>query len=153
MEESKGKTPQQESKPENSSKGAEENSVLRSEANVLRDILGSLERSKEKDLDLKNRYTESSLKQERKKIDNVDNIDNEGLQKFYKLRSHWSWFLFGFITFLLMFQTTLTFLVGWKMMRFYENEEFLNIVIGENFGLIVGMGYIAVRFLFKNPDK
>ena len=113
MEESKGKTPQQESKPENSSKGAEENSVLRSEANVLRDILGSLERSKEKDLDLKNRYTESSLEQERKKI------DNEGLQKFYKLRSHWSWFLFGFITFLLMFQTTLTFLVGWKMMRFY----------------------------------
>lgn len=73
-----------------------------------------------------------------------------GEEEYYRLRNKWSWFIFGFITFMLLFQLFLTMTLGFKLMDFKDYPIFLHLVIGENFAQIIGMGIIVAKFLFPH---
>jgi cytochrome c-type biogenesis protein CcmH/NrfG len=73
-----------------------------------------------------------------------------GEEEYYKLRSKWSWFIFSFIAFMLLFQLLLTSAIGLKWVEFKDYQTFLHLVAGENFAQIIGMGIIVAKFLFPN---
>jgi hypothetical protein len=76
----------------------------------------------------------------------------KGEEDYYGLRKKWSWFIFSFITFMLLFQLALTIAVGLKVMDFEKYPIFLHLIIGENFAQIIGMGIIVAKYLFpKQP--
>jgi hypothetical protein len=53
----------------------------------------------------------------------------DGIREFYKLRRKWSWFILGCIGTLVIFQITVTFLVGFNHLNFIEYKWFLPLVI------------------------
>lgn len=73
-----------------------------------------------------------------------------GEEEYYKLRNKWSWFIFGFVTFMLLFQLFLVCFIGFKWVDFRDYQTFLHLVIGQNFAQIIGMGVIVAKFLFPN---
>lgn len=76
----------------------------------------------------------------------------KGEEDYYGLRKKWSWFIFSFITFMLVFQLALTIAVGFKVVDFEKYPIFLHLIIGENFAQIIGMGFIVAKYLFpKQP--
>jgi hypothetical protein len=76
----------------------------------------------------------------------------KGEEDYYGLRKKWSWFIFSFITFMLLFQLALTIAIGFKVVDFEKYPIFLHLIIGENFAQIIGMGIIVAKYLFpKQP--
>lgn len=73
-----------------------------------------------------------------------------GEEEYYRLRNKWSWFIFSFIAFMLLFQLFLTLAIGYKWAEFKDYPVFLHLVIGENFAQIIGMGIIVAKFLFPH---
>jgi len=80
-------------------------------------------------------------------------IHATGWEGFYALRSRWSTFIMFAIGTLVLFQIGLTLAIGTKWINFDNNKLFLNLVIGENFAQIVGLAYIVVKCLFKDPPN
>lgn len=76
-----------------------------------------------------------------------------GLKNFYFLRIKWSWSIFGFITFLIFFQSILTVLVGCGVLNFEKYPWFVSIFVTENCGQIIGLAIIVVKFLFDKKDN
>jgi hypothetical protein len=105
-----------------------------------------------------------------KGLEIVENIDDErqatarqaikerethrrGEEEYYTLRNKWSWFIFGFVAFMLLFQLFVIVAIGYKWVDFTQYQTFLHLVIGENFAQIIGMGIIVAKFLFpKYPS-
>lgn len=62
---------------------------------------------------------------------------------------------------LLLFHIVITFLVGAKLLDFTTHSWLMPMVISENFLQIVGMGYVVVKFFYRedasivasNPPK
>lgn len=75
-----------------------------------------------------------------------------GHEKYYELRDKWSWFIFSYICFMLIFQLFLTAAIGFGWADFSEYRTFLHIVMAENFAQIIGMGYIVAKYLFPNKS-
>lgn len=76
----------------------------------------------------------------------------KGEEDYYGLRKKWSWFIFSFITFMLVFQLALTLAVGLRLLDFEKYPIYLHLIIGENFAQIIGMGIIVAKYLFpKQP--
>lgn len=75
-----------------------------------------------------------------------------GQEKYYALRDKWSWFIFIFISFMLLSQLYLAMIIGFGIADFTQYKAFLHVIIAENFAQIVGMGYIVAKYLFPN-DK
>lgn len=75
-----------------------------------------------------------------------------GLRGFFKLRKKWSKWIIIWISSLIGFNIALTAFVGWKWMSFVDHEWFVTAVTVETFLQIVGMGYVAVKFLFSNSN-
>lgn len=112
----------------------------------ISDLLGAKkEETRTEDID----QTRQSLTEQRLKERETERV---GRQKYYKLRDKWSWFIFGFVCFMLVFQILLTVMIGAGVWGFEKNKTFLHIVIGENFAQIIGMGIIVAKFLFPNKD-
>lgn len=80
-------------------------------------------------------------------------VEVTGRQQYFALRSRWSWFIIGWITFLIGFNVYLTAMVGRGCWDFSEYEWFITAVTVETFLQVVGMGYIAVRFLFSHGKE
>ena len=80
-------------------------------------------------------------------------IHEGGWKDYYKLRKRWSVFIMCAIAALIAFQIALTYSIGFKWLNFGESKLFLNLVLGENFAQIVGLGYIVVRYLFKDTPR
>lgn len=78
----------------------------------------------------------------------AESIDLQMRRQFVALRGHWSWWLIGWITALLLFQFGITIGVGLKCLDFSQYQWFLPIVTLQNFAQIVGMGFIIVNFLY-----
>lgn len=76
-------------------------------------------------------------------------VEIEGRKAYFKLRQTWSKCIISWITFLIIFNVILTALVGLGIMNFEKYQWFITAVTIETFLQIVGMGYIAVRFLFS----
>jgi hypothetical protein len=77
----------------------------------------------------------------------------DGVRRFYKLRTHWSWFLMACIAISLIFHISLTVLVGFKVVDFEKYQWFLPMVITENFAQIIALAIIVVKFLFSEPKS
>ncbi|GMO56762.1 MAG: hypothetical protein Ta2D_01890 [Rickettsiales bacterium] len=97
--------------------------------------------------------TEKINKEEKKDNQDLSNnrekIDNSGKEQFYKLRTNWSWFLMGCVSFLIFSQVCLMILLG---VNWFDLSLYNNIVMAffiETFAQIIGMGIIVVAFLFK----
>lgn len=70
--------------------------------------------------------------------------------QFLDLQAHWSNWLIGWITGLLILQIILAISVGRDALNYEKYQWFLPMVIVQNFGQIIGMGYIIVKFLYPN---
>jgi hypothetical protein len=77
-------------------------------------------------------------------------IELDGRRKFFQLRTLWSRWIIGWISVLIGFNAFLTVLVGASILDFYKYQWFVTAVTVETFLQIVGMGYVAVRFLFSH---
>ena len=73
-----------------------------------------------------------------------------GFQKYYDLRDKWSRYIMLYVWFMLLFQLGLTLAIGLSQLDFGKYSFFLNLVIGQNFAQIVGMGIIVAKFLFSD---
>jgi hypothetical protein len=73
-----------------------------------------------------------------------------GFQKYYDLRDKWSRYIMLYVWFMLLFQLGLTLAIGLTRLDFGHYSFFLNLVIGQNFAQIVGMGIIVAKFLFSD---
>lgn len=80
-------------------------------------------------------------------------IKNSGFERFYALRTAWSVIIAVWITALIIFIVTMTVLIGSKTLNYDNLKWFITSVTLEAFLQIVGMGYIAVRFLFSSQQK
>lgn len=89
-------------------------------------------------------------RQEKKAEKTRESIENDGREKFYALRNKWSSWIIFWISALICFNAALTVLVGLGALDFQNYEWFITVVTVETFLQIVGMGYIAVRFLFQD---
>lgn len=103
-------------------------------------------------LDKRDEVAEQAL-EERKQGIRERVTDMEGQGKYYQLRGRWSWFLFFFMTSMILFQFLLTYSIGSQWLNFRDYPLFLSIVIGENFLQIVAMVTVAVKFLFSPAQR
>lgn len=74
-----------------------------------------------------------------------------GLSEFYDLRKKWSRWIIIWISVLILFNGALAVAVGREILDFKEYQWFISAVTVETFLQIVGMGYVAVKFLFSEP--
>ncbi len=80
-------------------------------------------------------------------------VELKGREKFFTLRNRWSWFIFGWITALIVFHVTLTAYLGLGVLNFENHKNFLTMIIIEHFLQILGMGYVVVKFLYPENKK
>jgi hypothetical protein len=76
-------------------------------------------------------------------------VEVDGRRRFFGLRHTWSWWIIVWITSLILFNIVLTCLVGAATLDFSKYQWFIMSVTVETFLQIVGMGLVAVRFLFS----
>ena len=77
----------------------------------------------------------------------------EGLRQRFSLRKTWSRWIIGWITALIAFHAALTLGVGFDLLNFDEMQWFITAVTVETFLQVVGLGYVAAKFLFSDPSK
>lgn len=77
-------------------------------------------------------------------------VEIEGRRKYFELRSSWSSYIASWISALIIFNGGLAVGVGSGWLAFENMQWFITAVTVETFLQIVGMGYIAVRFLFSH---
>lgn len=80
----------------------------------------------------------------------AEKVELEGRKNFFQLRSKWSSAIMGWIFILIIFNIGLTISVGVGWLDFDDNRWFLTTVTVETFLQVVGLGYIAVRYLFSD---
>lgn len=79
-------------------------------------------------------------------------VEVMGRQRFFQLRDDWSWWIIFWISTLIGFNIILTALVGFGVLNFQNYQWFITAVTVETFLQIVGMGYVAVKYLFSDGD-
>ena len=73
-----------------------------------------------------------------------------GRREFFTLRRKWSDVIIIWIWLLIVFNVLLTVAVGKGTLDFTEYQWFVTAVTIETFLQIVGLGYVAVRYLFSD---
>ena len=76
-------------------------------------------------------------------------IENKGREDYFALRKKWSFWIILWISILIGFNILLTACIGFDLLNFKDYKWFITTVTVETFIQIVGMGYIAVRYLFS----
>ena len=77
-------------------------------------------------------------------------MEVEGRKQFFNLQKLWSRWIIIWITGLIIFNTILTLLVGSGRLDFKSTPWFVTAVTVETFLQVVGLGYVAARFLFSS---
>lgn len=77
-------------------------------------------------------------------------VEVDGRKQYFKLRTDWSFYISCWISALIIFNSALAVGVGTGWLNFIEMKWFITAVTVETFLQIVGMGYIAVKFLFSH---
>ena len=80
-------------------------------------------------------------------------VEVEGRKQFFNLQKLWSRWIIIWITCLIIFNTILTVLVGLGWLDFKATPWFVTAVTVETFLQVVGLGYVAARFLFSSGVK
>ena len=78
-----------------------------------------------------------------------ETVELDGRKKFFWLRTKWSWVIVVWTTLLIWFNCYLAYKIGVGEWKFDGYQWFITAVTVETFLQIVGMGYVAVRFLFS----
>lgn len=81
----------------------------------------------------------------------LEAVEIGGRKQFYQLQGRWSWWIIGWITALIAFNAGLTVAVGLKWVDFAGMEWFITAVTVETFLQVVGLGYVAAKYLFSKP--
>lgn len=76
-------------------------------------------------------------------------VEIGGRKQFFDLRKSWSRWIIFWITALIIFNVTLTALVGAGCLNFTSAPWFVNVVTVETFLQVVGLGYVAAKYLFS----
>ena len=79
-----------------------------------------------------------------------ETVEVEGRAKFFSMRSIWSWFIIAWISVLIIFNCGIALFIGSGHLDFTKYKWLITTVTVETFLQIVGMGYIAVKFLFSS---
>lgn len=77
-------------------------------------------------------------------------VEIVGRRKYFELRGKWSSWIVGWITGLIAFNSIITIAVGVGFLDYTKYEWFITVVLAETFLQIVGLGYVAVKYLFKD---
>lgn len=80
-------------------------------------------------------------------------IENEGRRAFFNERKRWSIAIIAWISFLIVFNCLLAVLVGAGVLDFREYEWFVTVLTVEIVLQIVGLGYVAARYLFAEHRR
>jgi hypothetical protein len=80
-----------------------------------------------------------------------ERIELDGRREYFRLRNKWSWCIIAWITCLILFNIALAVAIGLGWFDFTEYEWFITAITVETFLQVVGLGYIAVRYLFSDP--
>lgn len=81
---------------------------------------------------------------------NIEQVELFGRKKFFELRETWSSVIIIWIFVLIIFNISISFFVGTKTLDYTQYKWFTTSVTVETFLQIVGMGYVAVKFLFSD---
>lgn len=73
-----------------------------------------------------------------------------GRKEFFDLRKRWSKAILIWISVLIGFNALITLAVGIGCLNFQNYEWFITAVTVETFLQVVGLGYVAVRYLFSD---
>lgn len=73
-----------------------------------------------------------------------------GRKRYFDLRDKWSTWIIRWITALIVFNMAITLLVGSKALDFSEYEWFISAVLVQTFLQILGLGAVAVKYLFTD---
>jgi hypothetical protein len=92
-------------------------------------------------------------KEKRLLLADKERAEIDGRKSYFDLRKGWSWALIIWISILVTFNIALTALVGLGILSFEKYQWFITTVIVETFLQIVGMGYIAVNYLFSDKNR
>ncbi|QHM91973.1 hypothetical protein [Acetobacter pasteurianus] len=102
---------------------------------------------------LDDNITERERKKDRRiKSGEHEAVEINGRKAFFRLRSRWSLFIIIWISCLTTFNCLLTMFVGFGSFNFKDYQWFVTSVTMETFLQIVGMGYVAVKFLFSTSQ-
>lgn len=83
----------------------------------------------------------------------AEKVELDGRKAFFDLRSTWSGWIIAWISILILFNMLLTVAVGLAWVNFEKYAWFITAVTVETFLQIVGMGLVAVNFLFSDKRK
>lgn len=78
-----------------------------------------------------------------------ERVELDGRRDFFRLRRNWSRGILFWITLLIFFNMGITAGVGLGFLSFVGYEWFITAITVETFLQIVGLGYVAARYLFK----
>lgn len=76
-------------------------------------------------------------------------VELEGRRKFFELRERWSTCIIVWTSCLIAFNCGLALFVGGGALDFEKYQWFVTAVTVETFLQVIGLGYVAVRFLFS----
>lgn len=77
-------------------------------------------------------------------------VEIDGRKQFFDLRKIWSGWIIFWITALILFNVILTVLVGAGCLSFVQAPWFVTTVTVETFLQVVGLGYVAAKYLFSH---
>ncbi|OXE37397.1 MAG: hypothetical protein CGW95_01750 [Phenylobacterium zucineum] len=80
-------------------------------------------------------------------------VEIDGRKQFFRLQKRWSDSITWWISGLIVFNATLTVLVGAGCLDFSRTPWFVTAVTVETFLQVVGLGYVAARYLFSNEQN
>ncbi|MEY9097353.1 hypothetical protein ABIA24_000262 [Sinorhizobium fredii] len=82
-------------------------------------------------------------------------VEVDGRKRYFELRDRWSGAIVTWIWILILFNIGITIAVGAKWLDYSSLEWFITAVLVQTFLQIVGLGVVAVQYLFsdKPPGK
>lgn len=80
----------------------------------------------------------------------LEAVELDGRKQYFELQNKWSTWIIRWITALIIFNAVLAVFVGFGWFNFEKYQWFITAVTVETFLQIVGMGYIAVNYLFSD---
>jgi len=75
-------------------------------------------------------------------------VEVDGRRQFFRLQDKWSDVIIDWITGLLIFNCLLVVFVGFGLISYEKTPWLINTFVTEIFLQVIGLGYIAARFLF-----
>lgn len=80
----------------------------------------------------------------------LKSVNVDGKRKFFALRQQWSSVIITWISLLILFNSVLAIAIGTGSLDFSEYEWFITAVTVETFLQVVGLGYVAAKYLFSD---